>query len=426
MKTIKRVLALVLTLMLVLSFSACNKDDDDDAVLTTKKKVTTTQTDDSGIDIWSYLEDGDLEDTLAEEAGTIPYSSGISTGSYSTQTYEDVPVSFGGTSVFSSATTAKSGYPTFKWNAVSGAIKYNIYRSTSKNGTYTYLDTTTATSYTDKTAVSGTQYYYQVKAVKKVSTTKTTTKKASSSTTKATPAPTQAQSQTVNFNPPARDASSAPATAPQDFTQVADIVALYNLAANNVINNATAVARTNRVIQELDYDTGSVASGLSASLLKNWLGISNGASNNSTVKVFTGAEAKEEFPSDTYTDTASKLTASMVRSANCVYQDGYYNVTIVLQDDPEFTSEYSQTCLNVLHPSTIYSGATAQAKAIQLETESKAYAPMLQAQIWYDGYQLDYVIDQVPTILSIRADEGDVTVNSSLAILMIERWAVQY
>ncbi|MDO5448646.1 MAG: hypothetical protein Q4F70_03460 [Clostridia bacterium] len=420
MNSLKKVLAILLTMLLILSFSACNKDDDDEAVLTTKKKVTTTHSDGSDIDIWAYLENGDLEDTLAEEAGTIAYSSG---GSYSSQTYEDVPVSFGGTSVFSSATTAKSGYPTFKWNAVSGAIKYNIYRSTSKNGTYTYLDTTTATSYTDKTAVSGTQYYYQVKAVKKVDSTKSTTKK-SSGTTKSTQNPTQ--SQTVNFNPPARDASSAPKSAPQTFTSVSDIVALYNLAANNVITKATAVARTNRVIQELEYDTGSTAAGLSTSLLKNWLGIANGPSINSTVKVFTGAQAQEEFPSDTYTDTASKLTTSMVRSANCTYQDGYYNVTIVLKDDPEYTSEYSQTCLNVLHPSTIYSGATAQAKAIQVETESKAYAPMLQAQIWYDGYQLDYVIDQVPTILAIRADEGDVTVNTSLAILMLERWAVQY
>ena len=420
MKTLRRIIALILTTVLVLSFSACNKDDDDEAVLTTKKKVTTTQTGAGGIDIWSYLEGEDLEGALSEEAGTIPYSSG---SSFSSKTYEDVPVSFGNTSIFSSATTAKSGYPTFKWNAVSGAIKYNIYRSTSKNGTYNYLDTTTATSYTDKTAVPGTQYYYQVKAVKKVDSSKSTTKK-TGGTTKSTQTPTVAP--TVSFNPPARDTSSAPATAPQTFTQVADIVALYNLATNNVINRATAVARTNRVIQELEYDTGSAAAGLSTSILKNWLGIANGPSINSTVKVFTGAEAKEEFPSDTYTDAASKLTTSMVRSASCAYQDGYYNVTIILKDDPEYTSEYSQTCLNVLHPSTIYSGATAQAKAIQLETESKAYAPMLQAQIWYDGYQLDYVIDQVPTILAIRANEGDITVDTSLAILMLERWAVQY
>ena len=142
--------------------------------------------------------------------------------------------------------------------------------------------------------------------------------------------------------------------------------------------------------------------------------------------MFTGEQAKEEFPSDTYADTACKLDVSMVNKASCEYKDGYYYVTIILNNDPEYTSEYSQTCLNVLHPSTVYSGATAQAKAITTENEEVPYSPMLQAQIWYDGYQLDYVIDQVPTILAIRADEGDITLDTSLAILMIERWAVQY
>ena len=142
--------------------------------------------------------------------------------------------------------------------------------------------------------------------------------------------------------------------------------------------------------------------------------------------MFTGEQAKEEFPSDTYADTACKLDVSMVKTASCEYKDGYYYVTIILNNDPEYTSEYSQTCLNVLHPSTIYSGATAQAKAIQIDENGSYAAPFLQAEIWYDGYQLDYVTCQVPTILAIRATEGDVTVDTSLAILLAERWAVQY
>ncbi len=50
------------------------------------------------------------------------------------------------------------------WNAVSGATKYWIYRST--DGTnYKYYDTTTKTSYTNSSVTSGTKYYYKVKAV---------------------------------------------------------------------------------------------------------------------------------------------------------------------------------------------------------------------------------------------------------------------
>ena len=62
-----------------------------------------------------------------------------------------------------------TGKPYIKWTAVSGASKYYVYRSGSKNGTYTLLGTTTATNYTDNKANAGYTYYYKVKAVSKVS-----------------------------------------------------------------------------------------------------------------------------------------------------------------------------------------------------------------------------------------------------------------
>ncbi len=62
-----------------------------------------------------------------------------------------------------------TGKPYIKWTAVSGASKYYVYRSGSKDGTYTLLGTTTATNYTDKKANAGYTYYYKVKAVSKVS-----------------------------------------------------------------------------------------------------------------------------------------------------------------------------------------------------------------------------------------------------------------
>ena len=62
-----------------------------------------------------------------------------------------------------------TGKPYIKWSAVSGASKYYVYRSGSKDGTYTLLGTTTATNYTDNKANAGYTYYYKVKAVSKVS-----------------------------------------------------------------------------------------------------------------------------------------------------------------------------------------------------------------------------------------------------------------
>lgn len=63
---------------------------------------------------------------------------------------------------------ASTGRPYIKWDAVAGAVRYEVYRAASKNGTYTLLGTTAATHYTDKKASTGCTYYYKVKAVSKV------------------------------------------------------------------------------------------------------------------------------------------------------------------------------------------------------------------------------------------------------------------
>ena len=51
-----------------------------------------------------------------------------------------------------------TGKPYLKWDAVVAADKYEVYRSGSKNGTYTLLGTTTATNYTDSKANAGYTY----------------------------------------------------------------------------------------------------------------------------------------------------------------------------------------------------------------------------------------------------------------------------
>lgn len=51
------------------------------------------------------------------------------------------------------------------WKAVNGATKYEVYRSTSKNGPYTRMFTTTKTTMTHAGAAVGTTYYYKVRAL---------------------------------------------------------------------------------------------------------------------------------------------------------------------------------------------------------------------------------------------------------------------
>ncbi len=63
--------------------------------------------------------------------------------------------------------TTSSGKPKISWNAVDGATKYWVYRSTDGKK-FKYYDKTTKTSYTNSSTTIGTTYYYKVKAVKTV------------------------------------------------------------------------------------------------------------------------------------------------------------------------------------------------------------------------------------------------------------------
>ena len=57
------------------------------------------------------------------------------------------------------------GQPRLTWEAIDGAVQYKVYRSTSKDGSYSCMKTTTGTSYTNTTALDGTTYYYKVRAI---------------------------------------------------------------------------------------------------------------------------------------------------------------------------------------------------------------------------------------------------------------------
>ena len=60
--------------------------------------------------------------------------------------------------------TTSGGKPKLTWNAVTGADKYYIYRSTDGKN-FKYWESTTKTYYTNTGAKKNTRYYYKVKAV---------------------------------------------------------------------------------------------------------------------------------------------------------------------------------------------------------------------------------------------------------------------
>lgn len=60
---------------------------------------------------------------------------------------------------------ASTGKNRISWDAVDGAVRYNVYRAASKTGTYSLMKTTEALSYINTGAVAGKTYYYYVAAV---------------------------------------------------------------------------------------------------------------------------------------------------------------------------------------------------------------------------------------------------------------------
>ena len=60
---------------------------------------------------------------------------------------------------------ASNGKPSLSWDAVNGAVEYEVYRATSKTGKYSRVKTTTGTSYTNTSATTGKTYYYYVVSI---------------------------------------------------------------------------------------------------------------------------------------------------------------------------------------------------------------------------------------------------------------------
>ena len=63
------------------------------------------------------------------------------------------------------ANVASTGKIKLSWNKISNATSYEIYRATSKTGTYTKLSTVTGTSVINSKVDAGKTYYYKIRAV---------------------------------------------------------------------------------------------------------------------------------------------------------------------------------------------------------------------------------------------------------------------
>ena len=84
-------------------------------------------------------------------------SDGNLSGTINDSLIPDIP--YGLTLTATSSTSIK-----ISWSGVSNAVGYNVYRSLSSGGTYTYLNKSTQTEYTNTGLSPSTTYYYKVSA----------------------------------------------------------------------------------------------------------------------------------------------------------------------------------------------------------------------------------------------------------------------
>ncbi len=75
-----------------------------------------------------------------------------------------VTTSYTGTPTISNITANSATSVTVSWSGVADASSYRVFRSTSVNGTYSLIGSTTNTSYTNTGLTSGATYYYRVAA----------------------------------------------------------------------------------------------------------------------------------------------------------------------------------------------------------------------------------------------------------------------
>lgn len=89
-----------------------------------------------------------------------------------------------------SLSAASASYTSIRlsWGNVSGASGYEIYRATSKSGTYAKVSAITGTSYTNTGRTTGRTYYYKVRAYRSIGSTKAYGSYSDVKSTKAVPA----------------------------------------------------------------------------------------------------------------------------------------------------------------------------------------------------------------------------------------------
>ena len=130
-----------------------------------KYKVYRSSKSSSGFKSVGTTEELNFRDTTASTGKKYYYKVKAVCESGASSSYSSVKNGYSKCAAPEVEITLSGKKPKLTWSKVSGAKKYEVYRATSKSGSYKKIKTTSSTMFTDSSAKKGKTYYYKVKVV---------------------------------------------------------------------------------------------------------------------------------------------------------------------------------------------------------------------------------------------------------------------
>ena len=235
-----------------------------------------------------------------------------------------------------------------------------------------------------------------------------------------TEAPTEAPTQAPSNDTPTQAPTQAP-TKPSNSSSApstkAEILALYNKAANNVKTNAKKVTRNYEDLQhneEYLQAPGPLQS-IGASLISQFL-----KKDETPVVYGTKQEIIDNFPAkgETY---SSKATEADLADAKCTDDGKYYNVTLKFKEsvDPA-AGTGAASAFSVIKSEEVY-----EATSVVKNFSAKYYDATIVAKIDKATGNLVSATFTLPIILQVQA-QVITTIDAQVGMTFIDDYSVEY
>lgn len=215
---------------------------------------------------------------------------------------------------------------------------------------------------------------------------------------------------------PAADTTAAPAASTGAPQTTAEIVALFNKAANNVKESATKVTRNFKKQQHLEEYTElpSAAQSIGTSLIGQFL------KDNDEAKVYdTKERIIEKFPVGNET-WSSKTTEADLKEATCTDDGTSYNITLKYIDSTDPVGSGVANAFTVMTMESVK-----EAASIVESASFKYFDAVIQCKIDKATGNMTWANYHLPMVMSADA-KIIVTVSGTVGMMFEEDFTIEY